>query len=150
MAPPFPFTIRLGQDSDVGSLASIITAAFASTDHAYPLIWGAAAPGTHEMVAVKGLFTPVQKEGKVTFVAVETSTNSVVGFATWDLPKKKLPKTGKGSGERIPDISGVNMKLWEEKLRASEPARERDVDPTKDFCKYLLYLKLPIHVLLFV
>jgi hypothetical protein len=136
-----PFTIRLGRDSDVGSLASIITEAFAATDRAYPLIWGSAAPGTHEMVAVKGLFTPLQKEEQVTYVAVDAPSDRVIGFATWGLPKKKIPKTGKGgSGERMPAIPGVNMELWDVKLNVTEEARRRDVDPTKDFCKSLLYL----------
>jgi hypothetical protein len=134
-----PFTIRLGQESDVGSLAAIITAAFSATDPAYPLIWGGSAPGTHEMVAVKGLFSPLQKEGRVTYVAVDTSTDAAVGFATWVLPKKKNSESEK-SGGRMPDIPGVNMKLWEEKLNGTEEARRRDVDPAKDLCKSLLYL----------
>lgn len=136
-----PFTIRLGRDSDVGSLASIITEAFVATDPAYPLIWGSTAPGTHEMVAVKGLFTPLQKEERVTYVAVDASSDRVVGFATWVLPKKKIPETGKGDGGgQMPAIPGVNMELWKEKLNGTEEARTRDVDPTKDFCKSPLYL----------
>jgi hypothetical protein len=133
-----PFTIRLGQESDVGNLSRIMTDAFAATDPVYPLIWGTAAPGAHEMVAVKGLFSPLQNEGRVTYVAVDTSSEKVVGFATWDLPRQKIPDSGKAG--RMPDIPGVNMKLLDEKFNGTQGARRRDVDPTADFCKSLLYL----------
>lgn len=143
-----PFTIRLGQEADASSLAAIMTAAFSATDPAYPLIWGGSAPGTHEMVAVKGIFSPVQKEGRVTYVAIDTSTGTVAGFTTWVLPKEKISESEK-SGGRMPDIPGVNMKLWEEKLNGTELARRRDVDPAKDFCKSLLYLNSSQHICFF-
>lgn len=136
MAPLF--TVRLGQQSDVDTLSSIMTDAFAATDPAYSLIWGGTAPGTHETVTVKGLFSPLQKQGRVTYVAVDTSSDAVVGFATWDLPKTEVP--GGGSGGGLPAIPGVNMKLWDEKLNGVQWARSRDVDPAKDFCKPLFYL----------
>jgi hypothetical protein len=132
------FTTRLGQECDVDTLSSIMTDAFAATDAAYPLIWGSAAPGTHEMVATKGLFTPLQKEGQITDVAIDASSEKIVGFATWELPKERVPEGGKGGG--MPDIPGVNMQLFNQKLGASRAARSRDVDPTKDFCKSLLCL----------
>lgn len=91
------------------------------------------------MVAVKGLFSPLQKEGEITYVAVDTSSEKVVGFATWQLPKQNVPEKG-NEGERIPDIPGVNMKLWDEKLNGTQAARRRDLDPTKDFCKPPLLL----------
>jgi hypothetical protein len=128
------FTIRLGQESDVDTLSSIMTDAFA-TDAAYSLIWGSAAPGTHEMVATKGLFTPLQKDGQITDVAMDASSKKIVGFATWGLPKERVPEGGKGGG--MPDIPGVNMQLFNQKLGASRGAQSRDIDPTKDFCKSL-------------
>lgn len=133
-----PFLIRLGQETDVGNLSRIMTDAFAATDPVYPLIWGASAPGTHEMVAVKGLLSPLQKEGQVTYVAVDTSSQKVVGFAMWNLPRQKIPAGGKGEG--MPDIPGVNIKLLDEKFNGTQKARSRDVDLTTDFCKSLLYL----------
>jgi hypothetical protein len=90
------------------------------------------------MVAVKGLLSPLQKEGQVTYVAVDTSSQKVVGFAMWNLPRQKIPAGGKGEG--MPDIPGVNIKLLDEKFNGTQKARSRDVDLTTDFCKSLLYL----------
>lgn len=132
-------TVRLGEQSDVGILSSIMTDAFAATDPVYPLIWGSAAPGTHEMVAVKGLLTPLQREARVTYVAVDASSERIVGFATWVLPRERIPEAGKGEGG-MPAIPGVNMKLLDEIFNWTEGVRSRDVDPTKDFCKSLPFL----------
>jgi hypothetical protein len=139
-----PFTTRLGQESDASTLSSIITDAFAANDAAYKLIWGSTTPGTHEAVATKGLFTPLQKDRRVTYVAVDAS-EKIVGFATWELPKEKTASAGKGGG--MPDIPGVNMALFNEKLSGLDEAKSRDFDPTKDFCKSLLYLPPPFSII---
>lgn len=132
-----PFTTRLGQESDASTLSSIITDAFAASDAAYKVIWGSTAPGTHEAVATKGLFTPLQKDRRITYVAVDAS-EKIVGFATWELPKEKAASNGKEGG--IPDIPGVNMALFKEKLSGLDEAKSRDFNPANDFCKSLLYL----------
>jgi hypothetical protein len=91
------------------------------------------------MISVMGLFTPVQKEGRVTFKAVD-ETEKVVGFATWNLPKEKVPeKPGdrkKGGG--LPPLPGVNIELWEDKSSGPKEFYYRDVDPTKDIRRCIL------------
>ncbi|KAH9210871.1 hypothetical protein DL95DRAFT_392979, partial [Leptodontidium sp. 2 PMI_412] len=88
--PPPSITTQLATEDDAPALASIMTAAFSAADAAYPLIWGSAAEGTHDMISIVGLFTPVQKPERVTYKAVDEETQKVVGFATWTLPKGKL------------------------------------------------------------
>src|SRR4051795_10480625 len=117
MAPP-NISTSLALDEDAPVLASILTASFAASDAAYPLIWGSAPEGTHDAVAVKGLFTPVQQEGRVTYKAVDSVSGRIVGFATWYLPQP-IVDDGKGAkkgGEGLPNIPGVNMELWKAKL----------------------------------
>jgi hypothetical protein len=70
MAPP-SITTTLATEEDALRLASVMTAGFAASDVAYPLIWGSAPEGTHDTIAINGLFTPVQKEGRVTFKAID-------------------------------------------------------------------------------
>lgn len=131
---PSSIPIILATEEDAPTLASIMTAAFSASDAAYPLIWGSAPEGTHDMISVKGLFTPVQKEGRVTFKAVNTE-DKIVGFVTWSLPKERKPDDGskgkEGSGG-MPDLPGVNMGLWMEKLGGPKKLFERDVDKEKD------------------
>lgn len=96
------------------------------------------------MVALKGLFTPLQKEGRVTFKALDGE--KVVGFATWNLPKPKVEEPitqseDKGRGEKegekgagLPQIPGVNTELWGEKVEGPKTFYYRDVEPSKDTC----------------
>lgn len=126
-------SISLATEEDAPALASVMTAAFAGSDAAYPLIWGSAGEGTHDMVSVKGLFTPVQKEGRVTFKAVDEANGKLVGFATWNMPKEKKeePKTAETAGG-LPPIPGVNLELWGEKVGGPRKFFDRDVDAEKD------------------
>ena len=138
MAPP-SITTTLATEEDASRLASIMTASFAASDVAYTLIWGSAPEGTHDMISVKGLFTPVQKEGRVTFKAVD-ETEKIVGFATWNLPKEKVPEKA-GDGEKgggLPPLPGVNIELWEDKSSGPKEFYYRDVDPTKDIRRCIL------------
>jgi hypothetical protein len=138
MAPP-SITTTLATEEDASRLASIMTAGFAASDAAYPLIWRSAPEGTHDTISVKGLFTPVQKEGRVTFKAVD-ETDKIVGFATWNLPKEKVSEKAvdgkKGGG--LPPLPGVNIELWEDKSSGPKEFYYRDVDPTKDLRRCLL------------
>ncbi|KAG0645653.1 hypothetical protein D0Z07_8720 [Hyphodiscus hymeniophilus] len=137
MAPP-NITTALAKEENAPKLASVMTAAFSSSDAAYPLIWGVAGDSVHDAVAVQGLFTPVQKEFRVTFKAM--AGEKLVGFATWDLPKPDAPKrkdvtvgeTKKSAG--LPDIPGVNTALWNEKVNGPTEAYSRDVEPSEDLC----------------
>lgn len=131
----------LALEEDARALASVMTAAFSASDAAYPLIWaGPEAPeGIHDEVAIKGLFSPVQQEHRVTFKA--TDGGKLVGFATWDLPKPNIPKKevqvgkeGEDVPRGLPDIPGVNTILWSEKLDGPKEAADRDADLSKDIC----------------
>jgi hypothetical protein len=104
------------------------------------------------MVSVKGLFTPVQKEGRVTFKAVDRE-GKIVGFATWSLPKKQVPvaegeeekaKSGEGG---LPELPGVNTELWMSKLSGPKKFYERDVDPSKDICMLPLFVASSVYVI---
>ena len=137
---PANITTTLATEEDAPTLASLVTLGFSTSDAAYPLIWGGAPEGTHDAVALKGLFTPVQNEGRVTFKALDGER--LVGFATWNLPKPKVEivekveeaekKEDKRSG--FPEIPGVNTELWGDKLDGSKRFYYRDVDPSKDIC----------------
>lgn len=131
---PSSITTALAEESDARTLASIMTAAFSASDTAYHLIWDGAPEGTHDMMALKGLLSPVQKEGRITYKAVDEESGKLVGFASWMMPRKKIA-TGGGGG--MPDLPGVNMELWGEKLDGPRKSAERDEDPEKDlslFC----------------
>ncbi|KAL5326441.1 hypothetical protein ACEPPN_004126 [Leptodophora sp. 'Broadleaf-Isolate-01'] len=133
--PPPSITTQLATEDDAPALASIMTAAFSAADAAYPLIWGSAAEGTHDMISIVGLFTPVQKPERVTYKAVDEETQKVVGFATWTLPKGKLESEEgkmKGDGGGLPRLPGVNVDLWMEKVRGTRRFAERDVDAERD------------------
>jgi hypothetical protein len=136
-------TTTLALESDASTLASILTAGFEAGDAAYPLIWGVAPEGMHEDISVKGLFTPVQREGRVTYKAVDSTTGNIVGFATWTLPRPKVEEEEKKKGG-LPDLPGVNMELWNDKAEGPKKSYYRDVQIDKDFRIYsllsLLYL----------
>ena len=132
-------TTVLATEEDALTLASIMTIGFSSSDTAYPLIWGGAPEGTHDAVALKGLFSPVQKEGRLTFKAMHDE--QLVGFATWNLPKPKVEaaaKAGLSETKRseLPEIPGVNMELWSDKSDGPKRFYYRDVDPSKDICTF--------------
>jgi hypothetical protein len=134
--PPANISIYLVTEDDAPILASVMTTAFAASDRAYPLIWGSAQEGTHDMVAEKALFSPVQKEGRVTYKAVDTQSGRMVGFATWNIPKAKVAM-GEAAGKEerkgwLPELPGVNMELRNEKTAGPKQFYERDVDPSKD------------------
>jgi len=126
-------SISLATEEDAPALGSVMTAAFAASDAAYPLIWGSAPEGTHDMIAVKGLFTPVQQEGRVTFKAVDEANGRLVGFSTWNMPKEKKdePQTAEKAGG-LPPLPGVNLELWGEKVGGPRKFYDRDVDASKD------------------
>lgn len=96
MAPP-NIAILPATEVDAPSLA------FSASDSAYPLIWGRDGLGdaTHDAVALKGLFSPVQSEGQVTHVAIVDceAERTVVGFARWMLPDPKAVGNGKREEE---------------------------------------------------
>ena len=97
-------TIVLAVESDAQTLASIMTTCFGASDAAYKITWGAE-PGPkwemHNDFSVKGLFTPVQKEGRVTFKAVDEESGKVVGFASWTMPKAAVPKVDAGELKEV-------------------------------------------------
>lgn len=128
-------SISLAVEEDALAIASVMTAAFAARDAAYPVIWGAASEGTHDMIAAKELFTPVQREDRVTFKAVDDASGKPVGFVIWTMPKEKVvvsqPEEEK-KGVGLPDLPGVNTELWREKLAGLGQYYDRDVDVTKD------------------
>lgn len=131
----FTFSISLAVEENASAIASITTAAFAACDAAYPLIWGSAPEGTHDMIAEKGLFTPVQREDRVTFKAVDDANGKIVGFVTWNLPKEKVvvSQTVEEKKEAgLPDLLGVNMELWGDKVAGPRQFYDRDVDVSKD------------------
>ncbi|CZR59730.1 uncharacterized protein PAC_09624 [Phialocephala subalpina] len=128
-------SISLAAEEDASAIASLTTVAFAACDAAYPLIWGSAQEGTHDMIAEKGLFTPVQKEGRITFKAVDDASGKIVGFVTWIMPKEKVVVSQAGLGQKgigLPDLPGVNMELWGEKVAGPRQFHDRDVDESKD------------------
>ncbi|KAK0100437.1 hypothetical protein ONS96_007714 [Cadophora gregata f. sp. sojae] len=129
--PPANITLQLASQDDAPALASVMTAAFSATDAAYPLIWGSAPDETHDMMAVMGLFSPVQKPDRVTYKAVDEEAEKVVGFATWGLPKGKEGKSKNDEGG-LPPIPGVNVELWMDKVRSTRIYSARDVDVEKD------------------
>jgi hypothetical protein len=140
MAPPNITTV-LATEEDASTLASLMTLGFSTSDAAYSLIWGGAPEGTHDIVAIKGLFSPVQKKGRVTFKAMDG--HRLVGFATWNLPKPKVEtveetqegeKKEETKGSGLPEIPDVNMELWGDKLDGPKRFYYRDVDPSKDIC----------------
>lgn len=141
--PASNITISLAAEEDASAIASVMTAAFAASDAAYPLVWGSVAEGTHDKVAEKGLFTPVQKEGRVTFKTVDEATGKLVGFATWVMPKEKKvePQAGKKEGG-LPPLPGVNLELWGEKVGGTRKFSQRDVDEEKDICTFSLFSHL--------
>jgi hypothetical protein len=51
----------------------------------------------------------VQKPDRVTIKAVDAKNEKLVGFATWNLPKEKVPEK---RAVGFPDLPGVNMELW--------------------------------------
>jgi hypothetical protein len=129
-------------EEDGPELASLITISFAASDAAFPLIWGGSEEGTHDIVALKGLFSPVQKEGRMTVKAVDN--DKIVGFATWELPLPKVFKDeileGKRKRDGLPQIPGVNTALWSEKMNDSKEFSVRDVDEEKDMRMFLFYI----------
>ena len=144
MAPPNIATV-LATEDDAPLLASIMTAAFACSDAAYPLVWGGAGDEVHDAVAIKGLFSPVQKETRLTYKAMDG--NKMVGFITWNLPNPDAPlkaevnateskEKEEGKEEKkasgLPEIPGVNTELWREKVDGPREAHHRDVEPSKD------------------
>lgn len=145
MAPP-SITTALALDSDASTLASILTAGFVAGDAAYPLIWGAAPEGMHEDVSVKGLFSPVQKQGRVTYKAVDSTNGNIVGFATWTLPRPRVEGEEKEKGG-LPDLPGVNMELWNDKAEGPKKSYYRDVQIDKDFRIYSFLLCHPYEIL---
>lgn len=75
----------------------------------------------------------VQKQDRVTFKAVDEK-QKLLGFATWNLPQKTVsPKSGIVG---LPEIPGVNMQLWNDKVKVPREFHERDVDPKKDMRMY--------------
>jgi hypothetical protein len=135
-------TISLATEEDAPTLASIMTSAFSVSDAAYPLIWGRVGDEVHANVSLKGLFSPVQRETRLTFKAV--SGKEVVGFATWNLPKANAPKRTEREVEEIkksnglPKIPGVNTDLWGEKINGPKEAYYRDFEESEDICNGLL------------
>lgn len=103
------------------------------------------------MAALNGLFSPVQKEGRVTFKAVDGER--LVGFATWKFPEPKVEEkveegenknTGEKDGDKkasgLPEIPGVDTELWRDKLDGPKTFYFRDVDPSKDICTPPIFL----------
>jgi hypothetical protein len=134
---PSKISISLATEEDAPAIASVMTAAFVTSDAAYSLIWGSAAEGTHDIIAKKGLFTPVQKEGRVTFKAVDEANGKLVGFATWDMPKEKQDESQTATKEGgLPPLPGVNLELWGEKVGGTRKFSGRDVDDEKDMCMF--------------
>jgi hypothetical protein len=137
-------TTRLALPADTPTLAHIMTRAFSSTDTAYPLIWGSAGDEMHEQLAVNGLFTPLQREDRVTYVAVD-SDGKILGFATWTLlgmkgdGGKKKEEKKEGGGMKL---EGVNLRLLGEKMEGLSGAKERDVDGGKDLGNYPFFFSL--------
>lgn len=137
-------TTTLALEEDARNLAFLMTAAFSASDVAYPLIWGPKAPpGAHNLLAWKGLFTPVQREDRVTFKAMKNGR--LVGFASWTLPDPNTPKKkvqeekeGEPKPRELPEIPGVNLVLWNEKLRGPTKTSARYIDHSKDFSISLL------------
>lgn len=132
----------LAEEADAASLASIMTAAFSASDLVYPLIWSSqAAAGIHDIVAIKGLFTPVQRSLRTTYKAMDG--DQIAGFATWALPDANAPKKtlSADAGEMkksmgLPDIPGVNTTLWRRKQAGASAAAERDVELSEDMCEF--------------
>ncbi|RFU24680.1 hypothetical protein B7463_g11657, partial [Scytalidium lignicola] len=117
------FTTMLATESDAPTLASLMTAAFSACDDAYPLIYASTQPGTHDNLALQWLFSPVQRADRTTFKAVNDETGKVVGFASWSIPAgKAVPaeleekEDGGSGGGNLPEIPGMNMALWVEKI----------------------------------
>ncbi|KUJ11994.1 uncharacterized protein LY89DRAFT_688477 [Mollisia scopiformis] len=127
-------SISLATEDDAQALASVMTAAFAASDAAYPLIWGSAEEGTHDAISVKGLFTPVQKEGRITFKAVDDVSGKLVGFATWNMPKEKpvVPPQAAEKMGGLPPLPGVNLELWGAKVAGPRKFYDRDFDVYQD------------------
>jgi hypothetical protein len=130
----------LAMEEDAPSIASIMTVAFAASDSAYQIIWGNSSTEMHDMVALHGLLTPLQRPERVTFKAVDSS-GRIVGFATWTLPKIAPESTDRE--EELPNLPGINMELWKEKIGVSNDFYRRDVNPSNDMCNYhLIWLEL--------
>ncbi|RDW74166.1 hypothetical protein BP5796_07608 [Coleophoma crateriformis] len=133
MADP-TISIQLASDADARHLAALMTAAFSASDAVYPLIWGKVDSKVHDLISERGLFTPVQKEGRMTYKAVDAE-GMILGFATWTLPTERK-ETKEGDG--LPDLPGVNMELWTVKVLGMRQYSDRDVDVEKDmFLQYL-------------
>lgn len=128
------FTTTLATDEDADDLASITTSAFSACDAAYPLIWAGAGDDVHKSVAKKGLFTPVQTEYRKTYKAMDG--DRIIGFATWNLPDPSAPAAGSRSRNTLPDIPGVNTRLWNEKSQRPEGDNRRYSDGTKDMREF--------------
>lgn len=132
-------TTTLALETDGPALAALTTLAFSSSDAAYPLIWGNAAPGLHDCVALAALLTPVQKPGAVAYKAVDSAADTIVGFVKWVLPKPKVKgetAEAKKGGGGMPDLPGVNMELWNAKNtgpNSFQTFATRDQDLTKDW-----------------
>lgn len=98
----------------------------------------------HEQLAVNGLFTPLQREDRVTYVAVD-SDGKILGFATWTLlgmkgdGGKKKEEKKEGGGMKL---EGVNLRLLGEKMEGLSGAKERDVDGGKDLGNYPFFFSL--------
>ena len=133
--PPANIKLQVATEDDAPALASIMTAAFSTSDAVYPLIWGSAPECTHDSMSIIGLFSPVQRPDRVTYKAVDEEAKRVVGFATWELPKV-LAKDGKEKGNKeeggLPRIPGVNADLWMAKVGGTRVYSARDVDVEKD------------------
>lgn len=156
-------TISLATASDGPAIASLMTASFSASDAAFPLVWNSAPEGTHDAVALEGLFTPVQKEGKVTWKATvrkgwsgngseqddkdgdrkEGGKEMIVGAAVWTMPREVEDgkqrgvggggQAGEGEGG-LPDIPGANMSLWRETFNGLTRKPSEKVDKSKDIC----------------
>lgn len=126
-------SISLAAEEDAKSLASLTTTVFAACDKAFPIIWGSAEEGLHDKIALHGLFTPtVQREGRVTIKAIDAK-GTIMGFATWVLPKPTIAGQGKKGGGGLPDLPGVNVVLWNDKNEGPKKFFDKDVDELEDW-----------------
>lgn len=96
----------------------------------------------HDKISIAGLFTPVQKEGRVTWKAVDEENGRIVGFTTWSFPKSKVEGEEQKKGGAMPKWEGVNMNLFEEKIRGPKEAYFRDVDAERDMRMYKYFYSL--------
>lgn len=79
----------------------------------------------------------------MTWKAFDEENGRIVGFATWSFPKPKVEREEQKKGGGIPNWKGVNMSLFEEKIRGPKEAYFRDVDGEKDM-RMLHYFHCPL------